>query len=204
MNQTLPVPRLSPLPADHTPELGEAFAAARKMLGFVPNAMLILQRKPAMVKAFMALAGTVLGPGGEVNSGFKELIAHVVSHAAGCQYCMAHTAGGALHKGVSADKLAAILEFQTSPLFTPAERAALACASAAASAPNAVTDELFAGLKQHWSEDQVVEIVAVISLFGFLNRFNDTMATPLEDEPLAVGRQHLVAQGWDPARHMRS
>jgi len=88
-------------------------------------------------------------------------------------------------------------------LFSAAERVALDFAIAAASQPNAVTDELFAQLKQHWNENQIVEIVAVISFFGFMNRYNDTMATPLEDEPIAVAQKHIAKQGWELGKHGR-
>jgi hypothetical protein len=46
--------------------------------------------------------------------------------------------------------------------------------------------------------------VAVISLFGWLNRWNDTMATELEDEPLAFASQHLTANGWSAGKHAGS
>jgi alkylhydroperoxidase family enzyme len=78
---------------------------------------------------------------------------------------------------------------------------ALDFAVAAAQVPNAVTDDLFAELRKHWSEEQIVEIVGVISVFGFLNRWNDTLATPLEDEPIAVGEKYLAAHGWEPGKH---
>lgn len=68
----------------------------------------------------------------------------------------------------------------------------------------AVTDGHFAELKQHFSEDAIIEIVCVIALFGFLNRFNDTMATPLEAEPIEVGEKHLAKSGWSAGRHRRS
>jgi hypothetical protein len=58
-------------------------------------------------------------------------------------------------------------------------------------------------LAPHFDEDQIVELVAVISLFGWLNRWNDTMATDLEDEPLAFGTDHLAARGWDPGKHVQ-
>ena len=79
-------------------------------------------------------------------------------------------------------------EYQTSPLYSPAERVTLDFAMAAASVPNAVTDDMFAELRKHWTEEQIVEIVGVISLFGFLNRWNDTMGTPLEMSPLKSGK----------------
>jgi AhpD family alkylhydroperoxidase len=81
---------------------------ANNNLGFVPNSILIMQRKPKMTKAFAAMTASTWDPEGKVDRGLKRLIAHVASRAAGCQYCMAHTAGGALHFGVEEQKLAAI------------------------------------------------------------------------------------------------
>jgi hypothetical protein len=67
--------------------------------------------------------------------------------------------------------------------------------------PNAVTDAMFAELRKYWTEEQIVEIVGVISLFGFLNRWNDTLATPLEDEPIEVGQRYLASGGWQIGKH---
>jgi uncharacterized peroxidase-related enzyme len=196
-----PSPRIAPLPADHSPELKEQFEAMRKNLGFVPNSILIMQRTPRLAKALAQMTAAVWDPSGTVDRGFKRIIAHVASRTAGCRYCMAHTAGGALHFGVEDKKLSAVWEYQTSPLYSAAERATLDFAIAAASVPNAVTDEMFAQLRKHWTEEQIVEIVGVISLFGFLNRWNDTMGTPLEDEPLAVGEKYLARGGWTAGKH---
>jgi hypothetical protein len=69
--------------------------------------------------------------------------------------------------------------------------------------PNAVTDEMFLELKKHWSEDEIVEIVGVIAMFGFLNRWNDTFATPLEEHPAEFGEQHLAKHGWTIGKHAR-
>jgi alkylhydroperoxidase family enzyme len=114
---------------------------------------------------------------------------------------MAHNAGGSLQQGINEKKLAAVWEYKTSPLFSDAERAALDLAIAAASQPNDVTDEMFAQAKKHWSEGQLVEIVALVSYFGFMNRFNDTMATPLEEEPIAVAEKHITQHGWKLGKH---
>jgi uncharacterized peroxidase-related enzyme len=201
--RTRPAPRLAPLPADHTPELKDHLEVARQRMGFIPNSMLIMQRNPKLTKAFGMLSAAIWDPDGKVDRKLKRLISHVASRAAGCQYCMAHTAEGAAKFGVDDQKLDAVWDYQTSPLFSPAERAALDLAVAASSVPNAVTDEMFLELRKHWSEDEIVEIVGVISVFGFLNRWNDTLATPLEDSPLHFGEQHLAAHGWDAGKHLR-
>jgi uncharacterized peroxidase-related enzyme len=156
-----------------------------------------------MAKAFVQMTASIWDPEGEVDRGFKRLLAHVSSRTAGCQYCMAHTAGGALHFGIEDKKLAAVWDYRTSPLFSAAERAALDLAVAGSAVPNAATDEMFTELRKHWSEEQIVEIVGVIAMFGFLNRWNDTLATPLEDEPVAIGEKYLARHGWSAGKHAR-
>ena len=200
----LPEPRLSPLPPDSNPDLAEYFAKLAARNGYLPNSQLTMQRRPKLVKAFAQLSAAVWDPEGSVDLGFRRLVGHVASRAAGCQYCMAHTAGHALHSGIDAAKLAAVWEYRTSPLFNAAERAALDVALAAGQVPNEVTDAMFAELRKHWNEGEVVEIVAVIALFGFLNRWNDTMATPLESEPVEVGEKHLAGMGWSVGKHART
>ena len=71
----------------------------------------------------------------------------------------------------------------------------------AAQNPNAVTDADFDDLKRHFTEAQIIQIVATISLFGYLNRWNDTMATTLESEPLGYASAHLGDVGWSPGKH---
>lgn len=193
--------RLPALPPSDAQTLKTAFEVYRRSLGFIPNSVLIMQRRPKMVAALSQLAASVWDPESTVDIGFKRLLAHMASRAHGCQYCMAHTAGAALRLGVDAEKLEQLWSYETSPLFSPAERVALEFAIAAGSVPNAVDDELFERMKQHWSDDDIVEITGVIALFGFMNRWNDTMATPLEEEPIEVGEKHLAARGWTPGKH---
>lgn len=116
---------------------------------------------------------------------------------------MSHTAALALGSGIDDIKLNAVWEYRTSALYSDAERIALDVAFAAGGVPNEVTDEMFANLHEHWTDGQIVEIVATIALFGFLNRWNDTFATPLEEEALAIGQKYLAPQGWDAGKHLR-
>jgi uncharacterized peroxidase-related enzyme len=203
MQHDLPAPRLAPLPPDYASELKDDFAEYAKRGGYIPNSMLIMQRKPKLALALTRLHSEIFDPNGEVDPGFKRLIAFVCSRSAGCKYCMAHQVGGSFRLGVSGKKFDAIWDYQTSPLYNDAERAALDVAVAAGCVPNAVTDEMFDKLKQHWTEEQIVEIVATIAIFGFFNRWNDTMATPLEEIPIARGNEHLASRGWGVGKHAR-
>ena len=138
---------------------------------------------PELLGAFSGLGATILQTG-EVDSGLKQLVAMVASAANGCHYCQAHTSHSANNLGVTKEKIAAAFEFEQSPLFSDAERVALRLAWHGALQPNASTDADFEALSVYFSEREIVEIVAVISLFGFLNRWSDTMKSDLESKPL--------------------
>ena len=139
---------------------------------------------------------------GEVPKSLKFMVAEVVSMATGDPYCAAHNAENAVEVGgLDTAKVEALAQFRTSPLFDAAERAALELADAAGSAPPRVTDAHFEALKQHYSEDAIVEIVAVLALLGWLNRWCMTFATEIEDRALEFGEKHLARSGWSPGAH---
>ena len=151
--------------------------------GFVANSMLTLARRPEIARAVLGLIRAVVrNPDGKVDPALRWMVAHVTSRANGCVYCTAHTFKNGADNGVSDDKLAAIWEFETSPLFSAAERAALRIAVTGAQCPSYATKEDMAELRRHFTEEQVVEIGAVIALFGFNNRWNALMATDIEPE----------------------
>ena len=193
--------RIAEINRGSLPALEPVFAMTELAMGFVPNSMLTMAHWPQLLQAFGAVAGTVLGPGGEVDPGLKQLIAFVVSNAAGCRYCQAHTSHTAERRGVDPAKIEAAFEFETSALFSEAERCALRVAARAGMVPNAVENTDMASLATHFTPRQVVEIVAVISTFGFLNRWNDTMATTLEEAPRQFGSSHLAGHGWMVGKH---
>jgi alkylhydroperoxidase family enzyme len=193
---------MKPLPAATTPELQDDFDIFDKILGFVPNSLLTMQRRPKMVKGFGELTKGVMDPEGAVDLGLMRLIAHFSSRAAGCQYCEAHSLVAAKIHDVSQEKLDAIWEYRSSPLYSKAERVALDFALAAGAVPNAVDAELFSRMKEHWSEDQIVQILGAVCLYGFLNRWNDSMATDLEEAPREMGENVLSKGGWTGGKHV--
>lgn len=195
------MPHVRPLERHELEQFEPYFQVAEQMMGgFVPTSLFTMGHRPEILQAFMMLAGTINGPGA-VDPGLKQLVAYVASNAAGCRYCQAHTSTHAAHAGIEADKIEHAFEFETHPGFGDAERAALRLARDSALQPNLVTGEHFADLRRHFDEQQIVELVAVSALFGFLNRWNDTMATKLEDVPRGFAREHLAPSGWEVGKH---
>ncbi|MDT8998768.1 carboxymuconolactone decarboxylase family protein [Paucibacter sp. APW11] len=199
------MPLIEPLAADANPEVSELATLFNRTLGFVPNSVMTMMRRPAIARAFTALNAAVMHNEGRVSSELKRLIGHLCSASSGCRYCEAHTIRAAerfgAEEGADPRRLAELWNFRSSPLFSAAERAALEFAIAAAAVPNAVDEPIGATLREYWDEGEIVEILGVIALFGFLNRWNDSMGTELEAPAKADGRRHLAVRGWTPGKH---
>ena len=200
------MPLGTPQPTDHDPEVAQLALFFNQTLGFPPNSVLTMMRRPALARAFTELNRAVMENHGRVTSELKRLVGHIASTTAGCRYCEAHTIRAAqrfgAQEGADARRLDEVWSYATSPLFTAAERAALDFTRAAASVPNDVTAEIAATLRAHWDDGEIVEITGVIALFGFLNRWNDSMATELEGPAVADGQRWLTARGWSTGKHV--
>jgi uncharacterized peroxidase-related enzyme len=200
--EMLTMPRIAPTEGNTTPEIKKLMEGMIENMGFPANSFLTMSHWPELALAFANLARTVNFTDSELPTATKRLIGHVVSRSSGCNYCSAHAGFQATRSGgVEAEKIEAAFEYETNPLFSAAERAALRVAQGAAAVPNAVTDEDFDELKKHYSDRQIVEIVGQISVFGFLNRWNDTKATELEGTPVKYAEEHLAGGGWEIGKH---
>lgn len=141
-------------------------------------------------------------PERDVSGELKQLVFTIASLSSGCRHCQSHGAYH-LHKiGVSDEKIQAIWSFETSGLFTDAERAAMRLGMAAGTSPNVTEPENFEEMRQHFTDIQIVEILAVISVGGFLNRWNDTIATVTDQESIDFADQVLRPVGWEPGKHV--
>ena len=193
--------RVTPLTSDELMEAAPFLAPMHEAGITIPTSFHVLGRRPKILEAFQPFFGSIMREG-DVPAGLKQLIAHVVSRSAGCLYCQAHT-GHFAHTlaGETYDRVEAVWSFETSELFSDAERAALRVARDSGVVPNAATDEQFEELAKHWSESEIVEIVSVVSMFGFLNRFNDTLANELEPDAVEFSDTHLAQAGWTVGKH---
>lgn len=192
---------VAPMNREDLPEFERLFQAVEGALGFVPNSYYTMGHRPEILRTFSRLAATVLSPEGSVPAELKQLVAMVSSVSSGCRYCQAHTSASAARIAGDASRVEAVFDFEHSDRFSDAEKAALRLARDAAIVPNASTPVHFGKLSEYFDDAQVVEIVSVISLFGWLNRWNDTLATDLEEEPLAFGSRTLAPKGWEAGRH---
>ena len=189
--------RIEPTDMADKQELQSIIERLTSTLGITPNSMRILAHRPEILIGFKALTETVSGPSATIPRSLKSLVSQMVSRSSGCGYCIAHTTHGGERSGISEEKEAALWDYETSELFADAERAAIRVARGAGLSPNCVTDEDFEELRKHLTVKQVVEIVAVIALYGFYNRFNDTMATELEAAPLDTRRKFNLPRRED-------
>jgi uncharacterized peroxidase-related enzyme len=184
------------------PSVKELVKFFNETLGFCPNSVLTMQRRPNIARAFIQLNMAVMENHGQLTSEFKRLIAFVSSNTAGCRYCQAHTIRAAERYGSSSERLEHVWDFKNQDFFTNAEKAALQFAQEASMVPVNITEGTEKQLHVYWSDDDIVEIMGVIALFGYLNRWNDVMATSLEGDAITSGQDLLKGISWVPGKHV--
>ena len=180
-------------------EVQELVKFFNETLGFCPNSVLTMQIKPGLAEAFVNLNKAVMKNDSEITSEFKRLIAFVSSNTTGCRYCQAHTIRAADRYGSTQERLNNVWDYMNHDCFSEKEKIALAFTEAASKVPQKVTPQMEKELKGLWSEEEIVEIMSVISLFGFLNRWNDTMGTSLEPDAQSSAEKYLA--DWDIGKH---
>lgn len=194
-------PLVDPLSGEDDAELQKLIDFFNETLGFCPNSVKTMHHRPRIAYAFIELNKAVMENQGRVSSALKRLIGYISSRTAGCRYCQAHTIRAAERYDAEQEKLDNIWSYPTHPAFSEAERAALDLAVASSSVPNGVNDAVAQRMREHWNEGEIVEIMGVISLFGFLNRWNDSMGTEIESGARESGEELLGKAGWDPGKH---
>ena len=173
----------------------DLFEGVEAFMGYLPNAHILMAERPELLDAFSQLASNIFQTQ-EIDLQTKQLIALASSISSGCKYCQAHTSHGADRAGVEVKKISEILNYKDSAYYTQKEKAVLDLAFAAGKTPNLSSQKHFDNLKKYYSKGQILDIVSVISLFGFLNRWNDTLGTALEDVPDEFVEKKLKPLGW--------
>ena len=196
------MPLVTPLQEDANEDVAELAKFFNETLGFCPNSVLTMQHRPAIATAFINLNKAVMANEARVTAEQKRLIGYITSANTGCRYCEAHTILAAERYGGTEERLANIWSFRDSDLYTDGEKAAFEFALAASSVPNAVSDEIANELNKYWQEGEIVEILGVVSLFGYLNRWNDSMGTTMETGAVDAGERLLSHSTWSRGKHV--
>ena len=194
------MPLVKPLSNIEDKETQELVTFFNETLGFCPNSVLTMQKKPHLAQAFVNLNKAVMDNAGSISSEFKRIIAYISSNTAGCRYCQAHTIRAAERYGGEKERLEQAWDFENSSLFSEAEKVALRFTIAASSVPVSTSQELEELLQHHWDETDILEIMSVIALFGYLNRWNDVMGTTLEEDA-KDSAESLLKNQWDIGKH---
>lgn len=196
------MPHVLPLEIDELPdELSAITENYLKTMGKVPNSFRTMARKPKIAQAYgdlqKAIAASLTIP-----IELRAMMFLLQSQNNGCMYCQAHSASAIVkHPDISRSKLDALWEFETNDLFSDAERAGLRLALAASAHPNAVSTTEIHEMKKHFTDDQIVEVVASLSVGAFLNTWNDTIATQLEESSAKTAQEILSSKGWTLGKH---
>lgn len=168
--------------------------------GYVPNSFLALARNPALLGA-MGKCADALWYADTLEQPVRRLAGFAFSLFSGSMYSAAHLACGAEELGLPKEKLLAVRDFETSDVYDDRERALLRLCRNAARMPDELRDTDISDLRRHFSEKTVVAIVGLIAWHAFLNRWNDIMATALEDEPRRYAEMNLATVGWKLGVH---
>lgn len=153
------------------------------------NQVKVFAHRPPALKHIMGLL-LDLADEALLPKRYLEIALVVVSKLNECTYCVAHHAPRLIEQGLSTDSVAHILD-DTVPDFDEVDMLVRDYAVQVTTKPQYMRDAIFEQLKQHFSEEQIVELTLRTALCGFFNRFNDALQIGMEDgvveDMLAMG-----------------
>jgi uncharacterized peroxidase-related enzyme len=165
------------LPADLA-RIYEEFSGA---YGPFRNQVAVFAHVPAAVRHLMPLL-MELREAKTLAKRYLELAIVTVSKLNECDYCVAHHTPFLAVEGVTPAGARRILEYADHPELDEIDRLVVEYAVAVTERPNRLPETLFARLRRHFSEAQIVELTLRVTLCGFFNHFNDALRIEEEEE----------------------
>lgn len=80
--------------------------------------------------------------------------------------------------GLAREKIEALAEYATSPLYSEAERAALEYAETMTVTGREVSEELFSRLRRSYTDDEIIELTAIVAWENASSKFNRALRIP--------------------------
>ncbi|MEO5349997.1 MAG: carboxymuconolactone decarboxylase family protein [Magnetococcus sp. YQC-3] len=144
----------------------------RRKTGRLTEPVRLWGRVPLPFLGFLWTLSALERRSSPLNPPLRALLRTRVSQMDLCQFCIGLNGNTALERGVSQEKLLALADFATSPLYDAAERAALTFAEAITTTGQTVDADLLQRLKEHYSDDEIVELAALVAHQNLSTRFN--------------------------------
>ncbi len=171
--------RIAPRPPDACPwYLRPFFWHQRRTYGQVLDAALLWARSPRLFLGVAALYGALDRKGSPLEPALRSLLTVRVSQLNHCRFCVDLNSATLLRRGVDEAKLWALDDWRASNLFSARERVALDYAEAMTRSDLEVDDALTARVKEHFDDDAVIELTALIAFQNLSSKFNAALGVP--------------------------
>ncbi len=180
--------------------LTSEFEVLEAILGFVPNAMRMAEKRPEIVRAVIGLTKASRRPA-DLEDELCDLLPVAASVGSGCTYCQAHTAFAAARNGVPEETIRDLWDLDAAESVDARYRSALVFAREAARAPSRISDAQMDAVRADYTDERMLDICGVAALFGWLAHWNTSLRVPLEPEPLEFAERALSAVGWQRGPH---
>jgi hypothetical protein len=126
----------------------------------------------------------------------------VPSNATGCRYCQAHAVTAAARYGVEQEWLDNIWECRIHAAFSSEECAEFDFSPAASQVPDNVNKEISERFHQYRDDVEIVEMLGIISLISYPNKWNGSMGTTAEPPAVQSGNQYSGKHGFEVGKHV--
>jgi AhpD family alkylhydroperoxidase len=137
-------------------------------------------RLPRAFLAMSAMYGVLDRKSSPIEPALRSLVQVRVSQINGCGFCVDINSASGLKRGVDDKKLAALAQFERSAAFSGREKAALRYAEAMTDSNRRTEAALFAALRQHFNDDEIVELTALIAYQNMSSKFNAALGVPAQ------------------------
>ncbi|HXV09926.1 MAG TPA: carboxymuconolactone decarboxylase family protein [Burkholderiales bacterium] len=152
----------------------------RRKYGRALEPALLWGRIPRALLTLTLLYRSLDRTGSPLDPALRALLQVRISQINWCAFCVDLNSAAVLERHGSPEKLAALPDYGISLLFSERESAALAYAEAVTDSTRRVDDALFARLREHFSEQEVVELTALIAFQNMSSKFNAALGVPAQ------------------------
>ena len=173
--------RISAKPrADYPFWIRPFFWNQRRKYGAVLEPGLLWGRAPRLFAGVAVLYGMIDRRSSPIAPALRALVTVLVSQINRCSFCIDINSATLRRRGVPEEKLAALPDWRTSPLFDATERAALDYADAVTRHDRGVDDDLFAELRRHFDDDAIIELTGLVAFQNLSSKFNSALDVPAQ------------------------